>query len=72
MKVIKRNVEQFVVGDDLVLSRQEAIALYTELGSALGLPHIQNKGCNDRYSHGAHWHGASATLYCGGRSFDQT
>lgn len=72
LKVTKRNVEQFAIGDNLILGRTQAQELHAALGEALGLPYFTRQGCDDHYSHGAHWHGKNGTLYCGGLSFDRT
>lgn len=72
IRVKKQTVEQFVIGD-LVLTKEEAAWVHTKLGELLGRPEVEYKGCGDRYSHGAHWHGTGEKSYfCSGRSFDAT
>jgi len=73
IQVKKQTVEQYSIGT-LVLNAAEAAAIYNKLGELLGRPKVEHKGCGDRYSHGAHWHGAeTGTMYfCSGRSFDAT
>lgn len=72
MRVVKRTVEQFVIGTpvgDVELTKEEADALYEGLAEALGKPAFKWGKCGDRYSHGPHLDGDS---FCRGRSFDAT
>jgi hypothetical protein len=74
IEVKKQQVEQYVIGDSLVLGKAEALALYDSLTAALDKPTFTYLGCSNRYSHPRHsWDGARGVTYvCPGRSQDAT
>lgn len=71
MRVEKRQVVEFVVGD-LVLKQEEAEELLVGLAAALGRPVGTYLGCNGRMSHGPHWWGSEGQYRCTGLRFDRT